>query len=210
MFKKYKDFISIFSKKRIERIDPSKFHDDVALKVEWKPMNVGSANFNTKKLVAIDRNTLEYKMSFGAKIFGFVFVIAGIFLLIMLILPSHVVEQKNNFLLLLSGVMFIAAGIYMVYIEPISLQLSGDQQRIIKGKGHKREEILFRDIYALQLISRYITDTDSASYYNYQINLVFGNGERENLATYSDLKVARDDAKKISSFVRAILWDAAE
>lgn len=62
-------------------VDAAKFNDPVALQTDWKQVFASRSGAASSTLVNKDENTLVYKSSIGGRIFGVVFILAGIFVL---------------------------------------------------------------------------------------------------------------------------------
>jgi len=63
----------------------------------------------------------------------------------------------------------------------------------------------FKDIYALQIVSKYCTGRD-ASFYSYELNLVLNNKKRINIVDHGKQKKLLAEAKVLASFLQKPLW----
>lgn len=80
---------------------PSVFNDPVAEKIEWTPLQRGGANFQTHKLVIVQRDRMEFRASLGMVLFALLFVLVGVGMIIFAFFP-------HLFLLVGAGVSLVA------------------------------------------------------------------------------------------------------
>ena len=87
-----------------------------------------------------------------------------------------------------------------------------DKRRRVFWEGWKAprevtDRTALKDIHALQIISEYCFG-QYASYYSYELNLVLKDGRRINVVDHANQGKLREDARTLSRFLGAPVWDA--
>lgn len=218
MFKKLIDKLKSMADASPEPFDPTTLNDPVALETDWSPLKSGGANFCTRKLVRVSPHRYEFKATPGAKLFGLLFLLIG--LIAIGITVFLLIDQKITLfpVVLISGgigsVFTLAGGfMYSMFTKPVVF----DKQHSCFWKGNiPADELLyatanellmpFKEIYAIQLISEYIS-SEKNSYYSYEINLVSREGIRTNVVDHGKLETIRADATTLSDFLEIPVWD---
>jgi hypothetical protein len=204
-----------------DTFDPSCFGDSVAMQTEWEPAESGRASFwtndlmrSTRKLVEIDHNRMEFRMSREAISMFFLIMVLGI----LIGTSNFFVFKKIAFGIadLLFGIGFIVGGGCLLYLGTTPIIF--DKYKDFFWKGRKmpnqmsdRKEFKYfskiTNIYALQLISKYCETGRGNTYYSYQLNLVLKNGNHINVVEYRDPERLREDAQVLSKFLGKPVWD---
>ena len=131
------------------------FNDIVADKTGWTLLNTASASFDPRKMVYVNSQRIEYRMTWFSKLFFSLFFIVG--------LAGCLSMHKVFVLFILMGGM----GLYWT-----SFPIVFDKERKAFLRGRRSElfmdfvEIDFTEIYALQLIGGRISGSDGGSYNN--------------------------------------------
>ena len=188
----------------IDSTDPSCFGDPLAERTEWTPLTKGGANFQTHKLVSIQNQRMEFRSTIGNLLFSLVFLISGIFAIILAI------KESFSPFLSLFGLVFAGAGTWMLYsgMSPIVF----DKNKDLFWKGREKsgqDKVSLRKIHALQLVTKRIRSSDS-SYSNYELNIILQNLNRVNVISYSNKNKIRRDAEVLAKFLVKPLWDAID
>ncbi len=218
MFRKLKDKLKSLSTEGIEPFDPKTLDDPVAIKTEWTPLKGGGANFCTRKLVQVSPLRYEFRAALGAIGFFMIFLVAG--LGVLCIAVSEFIKAGNHFtgtvfFLGVFGIVFSLAGGLMLYFGTRPIVFDKQYNCFWKGKIPADEllyatanELLmpFKEIYAIQLISEYLSDSDG-SYYSYEMNLVSEEGVRTNVVDHGNLEKIIEDANTLSEFLDVPVWD---
>jgi len=203
-----------------DTFDPAQLNDPVALQTEWTPAKGGGSNFRTHKLVSANSNRMEFRASFGALAFYFLFLLIGLGVLIAF---SYFKFSSGGFSFraetlvpLVLGLIFATIGGCMLYFGTIPIVF--DKREGYFWKGRKAPEEVFDknaiksltkldEIHAIQLISEYCRGNKS-SYYSYEINLVLKNGKRINVIDHGNQNKLRSDAATLAEFLQKPIWDA--
>ena len=201
------------------RIDPSEFADPVAMETEWSRLKQGGANFQTHRLIRVDRSRMEFKASMGAKLFGMIFLIVGLGITI-----GFSVQQfssgrfsptVHNILSVSFGLLFAIAGGVLLYTFTAPIVFDRQSEYFWKGrkipnetfdKKSIKEYAKLVDIHAIQLISECCRGNKS-SYYSYELNLVLKDGKRVNVVDHGNHDKLCEDAEALSQFLERPVWN---
>ena len=178
-------------------IDVSRFNDSVALTTSWEAINTDSSFFDTRRLtVSADGDCITYKTTLGSKLFCGAFIAGGaVYLAVTGIAQGRWIPvNRDDWVLLLASLFFVAIGAAMHYVTAIPITFSKSQSLFVKGRGKRQRRVLFADIHALQLISSHVVPLEGNEYDNYQLNVVFRDGDRLHIVSYSSPDRAFEDA----------------
>ncbi len=118
------------------------------------------------------------------------------------------------------GAIFGGVGVYVLYGARNGLVFDSAKGSYYRGKVYDasltadRDKLgMLSDIYALQIISEHVRSSSSSggssSYNSYEINLVFGDGERLNVMDHGKLAAIEKDAKTLAQFLSVPIWQAS-
>ncbi len=200
--------------------DTSRFNDPIAIQTQWVPLKSGGSNFRTHKLVRINNDRIEFKASWGAKLFYGIFILVGSGAMIAFSYPKinsgdFGINLESIFPLLI-GFGFSIAGGVMLYFGTTPIVFDKRFKSFWKGRKspnmvYDKEElkafIKLEDIHAIQLISEYISGKKS-SYYSYELNLVMKDARRINVIDHGSDGSIRSNANILSRFLDVPVWDA--
>ncbi|WAC01977.1 hypothetical protein N7U66_19410 [Lacinutrix neustonica] len=65
----------------------------------------------------------------------------------------------------------------------------------------------FHQIYALQLLEKFVEGQSSGSYFSYELNLITKQGARHNLLNHGDKEYLLSDMVKLSRLFRVPVWN---
>jgi len=203
-----------------KKVDPWSFNDPVAVKTEWTPLSRSGSNFRTHKLVTVDSKRLEFRSTFGMKLFSLIFFFAGtgmIFYFFYKFFPFNQPDfEIKDCLLLLIGVIFSGAGVYLIYESIRSCVFDKREGYFWKrnipidensNNQRNKEFCKLEDIHALQTISEYCRGNKS-SYYSYELNVVLKDGQRLNVEDHGNDSWVIRDANKLAKFLNVPVWNA--
>lgn len=202
-----------------EVFDPSRYGDPVATQTAWTPLKGGGTNFQTHKLIKVDFNRVEFRATIGAKLFGGIFLVAG--LAVMIGIPAAQISSGKSALTtdvlipVVMGLVFAGVGGAMLYF--FTAPIVFDRRRGYFWKGRKSPDevgsragiktcVSLQDIHALQIISEYCSGSKS-SYYSYELNLILQNAGRVNVVDHGNLAKLKEDARTLAAFLGKPLWD---
>ncbi|MBA4369729.1 MAG: hypothetical protein C0403_19050 [Desulfobacterium sp.] len=190
---------------------PSQFSDPVAMKAEWSPMK-DAGNLQTRRLVNVSPNRLEFRVTLEALCFYLFFLFGG--MVPFFLVPWDVLSFRTV-VLLLGGVAMSTAGGYGFYSGTTPIVFDRSRRFFWKGRKepdalsgtiHQKEHVRFENIHALQLVTNY--STDGRFDYMYEMNLVLNDGRRIHLVAQRNLINVRENAGTLSQFLERPVWDA--
>jgi hypothetical protein len=198
-------------------VDPRRFNDPVAMITEWSPLpNARGANFCTGRLVQTDELVIKFRPTPGVIIFFSAFVLVSVAFPLIFMRPPF---RGSKFLVIIP-ILFMAVGLYglfkftrpVVFDKRSGLFYKGRRKTDLNdSKKQNKRCILLDDIYAIQLLSSFVSSQDSDgmdhSYYSYELNLVMNDGDRINVLSHGNLLNIRTDAQTLSRFLNVKLWD---
>ena len=204
-------------------IDPAGFNDPVALTTGWSPAKGGGASFCTHKLVQLVPHKVEFRATFGAKLFAAVFLLLGLGAMAVGVYGPTTGEERlfsmATILPSLVGLVFAGVGGILIYflIRPIIFDRNigkfykgrKSPQEIFNQYGtyQKSNAVPLDQIHALQLIAERCTSKNN-SYYSYELNLVLQDGQRVNVIDHDKLDQICRDAATLAEFLGKPLWNA--
>lgn len=201
-------------------VDPTRFHDPLALQTEWKPLKNGGANFQTNKLYEIGGNRLEFKASLGMKCFSGLFIVVGLGIAMFALRhkPAEIgdIWSKDFLVPIIVGLVFGLAGWAMAYSCAVPAVF--DKNHGYFSKNRKKPEhqmdpsrlknyVQLSRIHAIQLLAEKCKG-DKTSYYSYELNLVLDDASRMNVIDHGNLAAVREDARKLAEFLGKPVWDS--
>ena len=200
--------------------DPSHLDDSVAMQTDWTPAKAGGASFRTHRLVEANASRMEFRASAGAIAFYLLFLLSG---LVVIIGFSAANLSSGGFsfsgataLPLFVGVVFATLGGCMLYFGAAPIVFDKRSDAFWKGRTAPYEAVNraalkhfteLDEIHALQLISEFCR-SDKSSYYSYELNLVLKDARRINVVDHGNQEQLREDARTLSAFLEAPVWDA--
>ncbi|WP_417799293.1 hypothetical protein [Tenacibaculum sp.] len=102
-----------------------------------------------------------------------------------------------------SGGPFLLIGIFLLFSFGTKVQLNSQKRKVLIDG----EIIAFQQVYALQVLSKFVQGNNSGGYYCYEVNLVTQSGKRHNLLNHGDKEYLLSDMVKISRFLKVPVWN---
>jgi len=102
-----------------------------------------------------------------------------------------------------SGGPFLLVGVFLLFSFGAKAFLNSQKRKVLVDG----ETIPFQQVYALQVLSKFVEGNKSGGYYCYEVNLVTQNGERHNLLNHGDKEYLLSDMVKISRFLKVPVWN---
>ena len=186
------------------------FKDDIiGQKVNWQALQNGGSNFLSERL---KKTVNGYKISStGAmKSMAWAFILIGlnyttweyVEVYTLTSKPLGIIETGKIFFT--SGGPFLLVGLFLARITGAkAVFLMARKILIVDGK-----KVPFREIYAIQLLKKFVEGNSSGSYYSYELNIVTKKGERHNLLNHGDKMFLLSDTVKISQILKVPVWNA--
>ncbi len=201
-------------------IDPARFNDPLAQRIDWTPARPGGSSFRTCSLKERSHHRLEFSISPSGLLFGLLFVLSGLssfFVMVVLRLPGmNELPSLARIILPVVGFLFILVGSWLIYsfAKPVVFDkelgwfwkgyrppsLAGGEYKPKTGSPLSR-------IYALQILSERVHSNNN-SYTSYELNLVLRDGTRINLVDHGHYQNLKRDATTLGAFLGIPIWDA--
>ncbi|AZJ34259.1 hypothetical protein [Tenacibaculum singaporense] len=102
-----------------------------------------------------------------------------------------------------SGGPFLLIGVFLLFSFGAKALLNSKKRKVLVDG----EIIPFQQVYALQVLSKFVEGNKSGGYYCYEVNLVTQKGERHNLLNHGDKEYLLSDMVKISRFLKVPVWN---
>lgn len=102
-----------------------------------------------------------------------------------------------------SGGSFLLIGVFLLFSFGAKAFLNSNKRKVLVDG----EIIPFQQVYALQVLSKFVEGNKSGGYYCYEVNLVTQKGERHNLLNHGDKEYLLSDMVKISRFLKVPVWN---
>lgn len=196
----------------LDRLD-----DPIARRVEWTPAASGGASMRTHRLVEISPLRVEFKPTFSAMLFLWIFILVGLGILAMFIVEISNPATRDASLWILPPVGLTFAGLGGWFGFTVSRPRVFDMQDLWYWRGKRpsgretvedcKKSAPLDQVHAIQIVAELLRGKNS-SYYSYEINLVLLDGTRVNVVDHGNLKHIRRDAAKIGELIGVPVWDA--
>lgn len=155
--------------------------------------------------VIFDDNTAYLKPTISSLMFCVVYLVVGLFLLLL----AAIVYFKNQQidLTIFLGAFGIAIATFgFTLIKPFIKQVFFDKSTG-KFKNNIDRSVKIENIVSLQILNKMITSKHGLSYPCYELNLFTKYGRRVNILNHNDINQLENDAKKLAKFLSVELQD---
>jgi hypothetical protein len=193
-------------------VEPSCFGDPLAERTQWSPLKSGGANFRMHKLVSVQCDRMEFRITAGMLLFALAFFLVGVGAAAGALLSAEAFWPLGLFALIFLSV---GGGMFFFSSEPVVF----DKRKGFFWKGRKSPEdvadlknckhcVRLGEIHALQIVAEQIKG--KSSYSSYELNLVLKDASRINVVDHGSKEKIREDAAALAAFLGRPLWDSAE
>jgi hypothetical protein len=189
-------------------IDPARFGDPLALRVDWGPASRGGEGMRTHRLKAVGRDRLEFRMAIGSMLLSTLVLLLGVTFVYYGV--SHR-EDHRWWMQILAGLVLFGAGmaIFVMHRSAVFDRKSGWFYRGRKPTlPRKGSVVLLSHIHAIQILSEVCSGAKGGSFRSYEINIVLNDGTRHNVIDHGALSKIRVDAARLGQFLDVPVWDA--
>ena len=155
--------------------------------------------------VILDENTAYLKPTISSLLFCVVYIVVGLFLLML----AAIVYFKNNqidFAIFLGGFGIAITTFGFTLIKPFIKQVIFDKNTG-KFKNNIDRSVKIENIISLQILNKMITSKHGLSYPCYELNIFTKNGRRVNILNHNDINQLKSDAEKLAEFLSVELID---
>lgn len=150
-------------------------------------------------------NTAYLKPTLSSLLFCVVYIVVGLFLLLL----AGIVYYNNkqiDLTIFLSGFGVAIATFGFTLARPFMKQVFFDKN-LGKFKNNIDRSVKIENIVSLQILNKIITSKHGLSYPCYELNLFTKNGRRVNVLNHNDLNQLTADAEKLAEFLSVELID---
>ena len=181
--------------------------DEFNRKINKMPLQYDGNNFVTHFLTKSEGGFIEFSPC-TFKIIPHSLLIGIPFL--MLFIDIHDMFKLFLFTwILIFSHQLIKFGMPIYFDKDSNIYNKGYRNRFLSSiPCYKTEKEDLSNIYALQFLGKFCNDEDK-SYWSYELNLVFNNGDRKNIVDHSDYELLLEDATKLAEFLGVPLLNSA-
>lgn len=155
--------------------------------------------------IIFNEDTAYLKPTISSLLFCVVYIVVGIFLLLL----AAIVYLKNNqvdFMIFLGGLGIAISTFGFTLIRPFMKQVTFDKNRGT-FKNNIDRSVKIKNVISLQILNKIITSKHGLSYPCYELNMFTKNGRRVNILNHNDLNQLTSDAEKLAEFLSVELID---
>jgi hypothetical protein len=191
---------------------PSGLSDPLAGKISWQPLINGGSGGRNCKLVKVGHAKVEFRSTIAFILLPTMLLLAGL-----LVIWGGVRSSVSDGIgpLILGVLSLCVGGIYLYFQTNRSVfdKQSGvftKTKRSINASGNLErapQRGALNDIHALQLLVKNVRSRGSSGFKCYELNLVFDNAGRINVANHGNLEWIRQDAATLAVFLGKPIWD---
>lgn len=194
--------------KRIDFVFEDPTQDAIGQSVSWEATKNSGSNFYSQQL---KKTNFGYKISntttLKAVPLAFFFIglnyVVWSFIEYFQLSNIPLTFMKAGNLFFTSGGVFMLVGIILTFVFSSTTQLHKHKRSVIINGT----VIPFQNIYALQLLQKYVSSNNSGGYVCYELNLVTNSGDRINLLNHGDKEYMLSDMMKVSQFLKVPVWN---
>jgi len=202
-----RSLFSVFQDKR-ELLDPARFEDELACRIDWTPLVRGGDIFCTHRArlrTGLTTSILAFEVTRLLVVICGLVGVAGIVVCGVLLIERSTLDQFPV-VMMLSPLVLVGLAVWMFW-RARSNQIQFD--RSAQQFTQRGCQFPLSDVRALQLLRERVRSSED-SYFSYELNLVFRDGHRRNVTDHGALKAIRDDAQMLAEYLQVPLWDAID
>ncbi len=182
--------------------------DVIGQQISWEATEGSGSNFLSEYL---KKTNTGYKISSSSymKFVAWSFFLIGANYIIWSFIEFFELSKKTmtfmegGKLFFTSGGVFLLVGIFLLITTSAKVHLHMRKRKIIVGG----EIIPFQQVYALQLLEKFIEGKSSGGYFCYELNLITKEAVRFNLLNHGDKQYILSDTVKISKVFKVPVWN---
>ena len=184
-------------------MDLNALGSEIAFKTSWEPLAGGGTNFCThraKKNISLMGDTLIFRTTIEAYFFAIIFVVLGV---------TFTLASAADGFSDMSGIMGLAFFAFGCWYQWSLRQKESKFDRYSRRLTQGKKSFDLETVEALQLIREYVRGNKS-SYYSYELNLIYSDGNRINIVDHGALRKLREDAALLAEYLSVPVWDAID
>ncbi len=182
--------------------------DEIGKQVLWDAKEGSGSNFASeifKKAV----NGYKITSTSYTKVIAWSFFLVGLeytllsFIEFFSIADKQMTIMEGGKLFFTSGGPFLIVGIFLIIMFGTKVFINTQKRKIIVDG----EILPFKDLYALQVLEKFISGKSSGGYFCYELNLITKDSKRYNLLSHGDKMFLLSDMMKISKLLKLPVWN---
>lgn len=185
--------------------------DAIGQSISWDPVENSGSNFASEKL---KKTTKGYKITSSSytKIFAWSFFLIGLNYVAISFYEYYKLStipltfMKAGKMFFTSGGPFLIVGLILIFMFAPKVYILTRKRKVIAG-SNSAVVLSYQELYALQILEKFIQGNSSGSYYSYEVNLVTKSGDRYNLLNHGDKTYILSDMVKISKILKIPVWN---
>ena len=207
-------------------LDPTKFNDPLAERIDWTPIQRSGANYRSHKLATdAGPDCIEFTVTpfprlviLAIRTLGACFLVTAAYMLI------QGGGSAGPGIMGIGGVMFLGGG-SLIHYKWVAKRLIFDRAAGYYWIGRKGSlppagprppadgrpgstgSVKLDEIHAIQIIDEYVSGENS-SYYSYELNLVLTDGHRIGVIDHKNADWLTTDARTLADFLSIPIWNA--
>lgn len=183
--------------------------DAIGQGISWEPVANSGSNFMSEHLKET-RYGFKISSSPYMKFMAWAFFLVGLNYLGWSIVEHYEFSTTSLGFMELGKMFFTSGGVFML-VGGFLIVTFGSKAHI-----HRNRRLLivdgiklnFSELYALQVLEKFVQGNKSGSYYSYEVNLVTREGQRHNLLNHGDKMFILSDMVKIAQALKLPVWNA--
>jgi len=190
-------------------IDPSRFNDPLALRIDWTPAKKGGTNIEIQRLEPNESGGMHFVAAPMTLVMGWMCLLLGV-VTIAAMGPFSIEDgiptlnlYKKPLIALCGGLAFIAIGKWTLHVANLRNEFNTISGHYIQGK---QQPLRLSEIHALQLLGERVRGYEHW-FNSYELNLVLRSGQRINVVDHGNLDRLYSDAKNLARLLDKPLWD---
>ncbi|WP_435253797.1 hypothetical protein [Tenacibaculum sp. A30] len=182
--------------------------DAIGQYISWNPVKGSGSNFLSERL---RKTSSGYKITSSSymKFMAWSFLLMGLnyvawsYIEFFEFSKEPLTFMYGGKIFFTSGGPFLLVGMFLLFSFGSKVQLNSHKRNVLVDG----EIVPFQQVYALQVLSKFVEGNKSGGYHCYEVNLVTQSGERYNLLNHGDKEYLLSDMVKISRFLKVPVWN---
>ncbi len=206
LFKKKTSKRLSLSKRQANYNDFSDYNlDSIGQQISWEPNYNGGANFMISELIQVNPNLIKIKSTNAFKMFIWLFLLLAINFTFFELYELYLQGKLFNlsFIELLKSIPIVSVVLFTV---SIATYFSFSSKSTFNKDTQLFKNTSFKDIYAIQLLSKSIKGKNHIGYVTYELNLVLTNGNRVYIMDNNNRSIIESDAVLLGKFLAIPIW----
>lgn len=183
-------------------------NDPLGQRISWTAVEKSGSNFASEVLKK-SLNAYKITSSSYTKVFAWSFFLVGLNYLSFSYIEFYQISNiplgimKAGKIFFTSGGVFLIIGMGLILMFSTKVYINTQKRKIIIDGT----VLHFKQVYALQVLQKFVEGGSSAGYFSYELNLVTKDGDRHNLLNHGDKDYILSDMIKLSRLFKVPVWN---